>query len=122
MREHLHSGERFGRNANHGEFHAVQANAPAEHRGAAGEFRSPEIRAQNDHSIAAGHAVFILPKTAPQPRLDTEYAEVITGDQHSTLDPRSGSWVGAETHGLHVGVGDYAIVAFRRAANVQVFA
>ena len=122
MPENQHPRKGFRGHANHGELGAVQANVLAENRRVASEFVLPEVRPEHHHGIAPRHLIFVLPKSPPQPRLYAEHMEVVAGNKHATLDPRSGSWFAAEAHRFHCCVGDYAVVALRFAADVQVFA
>ena len=108
--------------ANHGELRAVQANRATEDGRVAPEFVLPEVRPEHHHSIATGHLIFVLSKTASQPRLHAQQVEVVTGNHHSALDPRRSSGFGAETDSLYICVGDHAVVALRFVADVQVFA
>ena len=55
---------------------------PADDGGIARELALPEVRPEHRDGIAAGDDVFVVPETAPQPRLHAEHAEVVAGDQH----------------------------------------
>src|SRR6202008_3531596 len=86
------------------------------------EFVPPEIRAEHHHGITARNLVFVLPKPAAQPRLDSEYMKIVTGNHHAAFDPRRGSGLRAETDSFHIRVGDYTVVTLRFVADVEVFA
>ena len=122
MPEYSQPREGFGSHTNHGEVRAVQANRPAQHGRVAREFVLPEVRPEHHHGITTGHLIFVIPKTAPSPRLHAKYVEVVTGNHHPAPDPWRGSGFGTEADSLHICVGDHAVVALRFAADVQVFA
>ncbi len=120
--EYRHSREGVRRDANHREVGAVQANRPADDGRIAREFVLPEGGAEHDDRVAAGHRVFVIPKSAPQPRLDVEDAEVIAGHEHAALDPRRRARLGAEADRSHRRVRRHAVVASCARADVEVFA
>ena len=121
-REDLHSRERFRCDADHGEGGAVQANGPADDGGVAPEFVLPEVAPEHHDGIATGHRVFVLAKTTPQSWLDAEHVEVVTGNDHSTLDARRRPGFDAEADRRHDPIRDHAVVALGAGADVQVLA
>lgn len=74
------------------------------------------------YGMATGHLVFVSAESASQPWLHAEHLEVVGGNHHSALDPWRVRGFGTEAHRLHIFFGDYAIIAPRFVANVQVFA
>ena len=50
--------------------------------------------AEHDHGVAAGNPILVVPKAAPERRLDAEHAEVVAGDQHPAPDPRRRAGLG----------------------------
>src|SRR5580698_6357673 len=112
MTEHFHPRKAFGRNANHGEVDAIQTNLSAENGWIAGEFLPPEGCTEHHHRRAARRLVFVLTKTATQPRLYAEHVEVIRGNQLSALDPRRSFGAGAKANRFRIRVCDYTVVAF----------
>src|SRR5580704_12455757 len=122
MPEGEHPWESFRSHADDGEGRAVQANGASENGRVAREFAFPEIRPEDYDGVATRHLIFVFAKAATQTRLDAEHAEIIAGNQHAALDSRRGAGFCAEADCLHIGVGDYSVVAFRFVADVQVFA
>jgi hypothetical protein len=120
--KYVHPRERVRSHADHGEILAVQADGPADDGRIARELALPEIRPEHRDGIAAGDDVFVVPETAPHPRLHAEHTEVITGDQDSAPDERRGPELGAEADGHQGSVGDHAVVALRVVADIQVLA
>ena len=54
-----------GRDADDGEGDAVEPDRAAEHRGVGAELAHPEVVAEHDDGIAAGHLIFVGPNPRP---------------------------------------------------------
>ena len=82
----------------------------------------PEVRPQHHNGIAARHLIFILAKSAPQPRRHAQRIEVVPGNHHSASHLRRSPRLGTEADRLHTGVGNHSVVTRRFVAYVPIFA
>jgi hypothetical protein len=88
--DRIHPGEALRRDAHHGDWSLTYLDGPADDLAIGAEFVDPEMMAENDDGIAAGHLGLIGKEPSTESGLDTQKLKEVATHLHAHAHPRHG--------------------------------